>query len=303
MILEALTTGQLLDRIFAIYRKHFALFFGIAIIPELSRLVIAAVAGTGRGAVAGAVTSLVWFVLFMSLLAIAQGATTVAVSDVYLAKPASVKQSYRRVARMSLRLIGMMWGYSLLVGLGMVLLIVPGFYFLMTYALATPTMAIENVSFSEAMTRSKDLVTGNRGRIFVILLLSWVLSMAISFGLGIPVALLEKGHTYAHSPVLLFVNTGVGMLAGALSMPISLIGFTLAYYDARVRKEAFDLEYMIDSEAAMAASAAAGANAPTTPASVAPPVGAPLAGADTVTLFETDSAANNPTTPGAQAQS
>jgi hypothetical protein len=202
---------------------------------------------------------------------------------------------------MTLRLIGMMFGYGLLVGIGMVLLIVPGVYFLVTYALATPTMAIENVSFSEAMTRSKDLVSGNRGRIAVIFLLSWILSMAIAFGLGIPVGLLEKGFRLSHPSLLTSVNTVLDMLAGAISMPIGLIGFTLAYYDARVRKEAFDLEYMIDSEAAMAAAAAAGA--PTTPATVVPPIGSPLSGTDTVTLFETDSAANNPTTPGAEAQS
>jgi hypothetical protein len=147
------------------------------------------------------------------------------------------------------RLIGLVLGYGLLVGLGFFLLIVPGVYWAITYALAVAVMAIERVSFSEAMSRSGDLVKGNRGRIAIIFLLNFVLNIVIVYGLTLPTVflsvLIAKGHpTMAHLMTLV-----VGTLAGALSSPIGLIGFTLAYYDARVRKEAFDLEYMMQTDA------------------------------------------------------
>jgi hypothetical protein len=121
-------------------------------------------------------------------------------------------------------------------------------YWAITYGLSTAVMAIERVSFSEAMSRSSDLVKGNRGRIALIFLLSFVLNLVIVYGLTLPTLFLSvylmKGYPTVAHLMTLFVST----LAGALSSPIGLIGFTLAYYDARVRKEAFDLEYMMQTD-------------------------------------------------------
>jgi hypothetical protein len=169
------------------------------------------------------------------------------------------------------------------------LLIVPGVYFLLTYALATAVMAIENVSFSEAMTRSKDLVSGNRGRIAVIFLLSLVLQWAIGFGLGIPLALVNVKLIRTAPMLAQSLAQFVTMIASALAMPIGLIGFTLAYYDARVKKEAYDLEYMIESEEAATAAAAVGASAGT--------AGAAITGSSSFMLFDSETAAApaNPT--------
>jgi hypothetical protein len=254
--LEALTTGQLLDRIFSLYRKNFVLFFLIGAIPQISRVsgpLAAVIPGLSKSAGLGGmiVGGLIWFALYISAVALSQGATTVAVSDIYLDRPTSVKHSYAKVFPMTLRLIGMMLGFGLLVGIGFVLLIAPGVYFFVTYALATPTMAIENVSFSEAMTRSKDLVAGNRGRIAVIFLLSIVISWTVAFALAFPVTYFTAKLLLGNLFLRTAINSVVQIIAAAISTPISLIGFTLAYYDARVRKEAFDLEYMMESEAAL----------------------------------------------------
>jgi hypothetical protein len=49
----------------------------------------------------------------------------------------------------------------------------------------------------------------------------------------------------------------VQLIAGAVATPIGLIGLTLAYYDARVRKEAFDLHHLMEVEASSGGAAAA----------------------------------------------
>lgn len=316
--LEALTTGQLLDRIFTFYRKNFVLFFAIALIPQLSRLIplfatfLLGDGGIGVGGAFSAVVAvLIWIPVFLALIAVSQGAVTVAVSDIYLDKPTSLANSYRRVAPMTMRLIGMMLGYGLLIFIGFVFLIVPGIYFLLTYALATAVMAIENVSFSEAMTRSKDLVSGNRGRIFIIFLLSFIIQYAVAFAIGIPfgVALAKTRLMFNYPIAFRAISTLVEMLASAISTPISLIGFTLAYYDARVRKEAFDLEYMMESDAAAAIPPAplpgimvAGATAGATASSgSAGDTIAASTGGSTFMLFDHDSP--EPTAPPVPAES
>jgi hypothetical protein len=257
---EALTTGQLLDRVFSLYTKNFALFFSIAAIPQLIYLVFASipalsvgfgaiVPGTPTAIVVSVGSVIVGYLFKIMALGVSQGAATVAVSDLYLGQPTAVGKCYRQTMPLTWRLIGLVLGYGLLVGLGFFLLIVPGVYWAITYALAVAVMAIERVSFSEAMSRSGDLVKGNRGRIAIIFLLNFVLNIVIVYGLTLPTVflsvLIAKGHpTMAHLMTLV-----VGTLAGALSSPIGLIGFTLAYYDARVRKEAFDLEYMMQTDA------------------------------------------------------
>lgn len=269
---EALTTGQLLDRVFSFYTKNFVLFFTIAAIPQIIYLAFAVVPtiaiGAGsmaRGsALAIAVSAgflIFGFIAHLVTLAISQGASTVAVSDLYLSQPTSVAKCYRQTLPLAFRLMWLAIGYGLLVGLGFMLLIVPGVYWAITYALATAVMAIEKVSFSEAMSRSSDLVKGNRGRVALIFLLSLVLNIVIVYGLSIPAMFLGQMIARTNPTLGSLVPMIVSTLAGALSAPIGLIGFTLAYYDARVRKEAFDLEYMMRTDAAAPALPASDTNA------------------------------------------
>lgn len=256
---EALTTGQLLDRVFTLYTKNFLLFLCIAAIPQLVYLPFALLPTVlngsvqfdpswSRNALISTGSILLGLIFKFAALGASQGACTVAVSDLYLGQPTSIGKCYRQTLPMIFRLMGLVLGYAMLVGLGIGLLVVPGVYWAITYALATSVMAIERVSFSEAMSRSGDLVRGNRGRIALIFLLGFVLNVIIAYGLTIPTLFLTKMIVSTHPLMAAIANISVSTLAGSLSSPIGLIGFTLAYYDARIRKEAFDLEYMIQSD-------------------------------------------------------
>jgi hypothetical protein len=259
--IEALTTGQLLDRVFSFYTKNFILFFTIALIPKLMYLafLMIPILGTAGGLfthgstgtiLATVIGAIIAFLIYFATIAVSQGATTVAVSDLYLGQPTSVGKCYRQTMPMALRLMGLAIGYGMLVGLGFMLLIVPGVYWGITYALAISVMAIERVSFSEAMSRSSDLVKGNRGRVALIYLLSFVLSMVVAFGLQVPSQLIVTALSKTHPVIGSIISLTMSSLAGALATPVGLIGFTLAYYDVRVRREAFDLEYMMQTDAA-----------------------------------------------------
>src|ERR1700733_1351875 len=135
--IEALTTGQLLDRVFSFYTKNFILFFTIALIPKLMYLafLMIPILGTAGGLfthgstgtiLATVIGAIIAFLIYFATIAVSQGATTVAVSDLYLGQPTSVGKCYRQTMPMALRLMGLAIGYGMLVGLGFMLLIVPG---------------------------------------------------------------------------------------------------------------------------------------------------------------------------------
>jgi hypothetical protein len=162
MALQPLTTGQLLDKTFHLYRKHFLLFAGIAVIPPglytLGSLVLQA---GNTLAVIGGVLLLIGYI---GALALGQAATSLAVADVYLGRPTGVGSAYRRVMGRTLRYLGIIIGVGLITILGFVFLIIPGVYFLITYSLAIVAAANEDLGWTKATNRSKELVKGSRGR-------------------------------------------------------------------------------------------------------------------------------------------
>jgi hypothetical protein len=53
-----------------------------------------------------------------------------------------------------------------------------------------------------------------------------------------------RGHSYL---ITILLDNAGSFLASALAGPISTIAVALMYYDQRIRKEAFDLQWMMDS--------------------------------------------------------
>jgi hypothetical protein len=271
--LQPLTTGQLLDRTFQLYRKNFVLFCGIAALPHaiylmfgvfaasMPQFVSAADPGAGIGAMIGSVIILVAALFaYIFTIGLSQAAITLAVSDVYLDRPVTIGSAYRRTSRHFLRYLGIIMGVGLLVGIGIVLLIIPGIYFMVTYALSITVAAIENVGFGQATQRSKDLVKGSRGRIGVIFLLSFILAYTVTFALLIPATIAGVALSTTMPIIGAFITNLAQFISSSVVAPISLIAFTLAYYDARVRKEAFDLHLLMEQQQpALAESAAGGA--------------------------------------------
>ena len=178
--LRPLSTGELLDRTFSLYRSHFTLFFGIFALPHLCVLAVQCLAfafqtsGTQLGNVlTTAAFGMLAGLLGMVVAAASQAATVVAVSNVHLDRPASVMDSFSKVKHQIAGVIGLSLKMGILVGLACLALIVPGILLMIRWSLAVPAKVLENKSSGEAMSRSSELSHGNRGRIFVI----WFLFM------------------------------------------------------------------------------------------------------------------------------
>lgn len=106
--LRPMTTGELLDRTFNLYRNHFVLFVGIATVPPALMLVVNLIqAGmvarpahsmVGAGLMAaGGIGMMLAFIAYAVGMAVAHAATVFAVSAVHLGRDTSVAESYGRV--------------------------------------------------------------------------------------------------------------------------------------------------------------------------------------------------------------
>jgi uncharacterized membrane protein len=115
------------------------------------------------------------------------------------------------------------------------------------YSLAVPACVVEDLKARPAIRRAIELSKGARWRIFVLLLLIG----AIKLGIG--------GITQSFLFVAIFkhhgqIPIGMNVLSQFISFctttflgPIGAAGLTLFYFDQRVRKEGFDIEWMMQA--------------------------------------------------------
>jgi hypothetical protein len=116
------------------------------------------------------------------------------------------------------------------------------------YSLAIPASVVENLPARQAIQSSIALSKGSRGRIFVLALLVYAVRILLGLLFGMPFILYSFKHPGAPLPVgLLAIQQIAAFLVNTFIGPIYSTGLTLFYYDQRVRKEGFDLEWMMRS--------------------------------------------------------
>jgi|SRR5579872_1061446 len=269
--LRPLSLGDILDRTFSLYRRHFLLFVGIAGIPQLlvlafnlartlflgsplERLRTPATLGTiGAGDVGtGILLSLAILIVSVVAYLYSQGGAMLAISELYLGRTTTIGESLRKVS-------GDFWyllGVTILSGLAilgaLILLIVPGIYVACRLLVCVPAALIEKRSPREALSRSFGLTKNSAGRAFVILVLSVVLTYAAQLLLAVPagIALAAQVGGSGMARYWLALTQIGSSIASILVAPILLIATAVFYFDLRVRKEGFDLQFMMDPDAA-----------------------------------------------------
>lgn len=256
--LRPLSTGELLDRTFSLYRSHFGLFVGIFALPYLVVLgyqCVGLVFQSGTPQLPNVLMSAVWNLgaLFLVLVvsAASQAATVVAVSNLHLDRPASVMDSFSAVKGQIPGVVGLSIIVGLAAGVALLALIVPGVLLFIMWSLAVPTKVLEQKGIFDSMSRSMELTKGSRGRIFVIALLIVVLAIAISWLLQWPI-LIAAGFSLKGGVQRITIGWQVALLIAdfvsrSLVGALSTIALSLVYYDQRVRKEAFDLQLMMST--------------------------------------------------------
>lgn len=260
--LRPMTLGQVLDTTFSLYKRNFWLFVGITSIPFLAVLILqvgAAALQLSRPApqpaspalASGAIVGGIVFLLAYFLLAgAAQAATIFAVSDLYLGRAATVRGSFRKVGGKAFRVILVLLLVGLTVGVGFLLLIIPGIILFCRTAVAVPASMLEDTKAVGSIERSMQLTKGFAMQIFLIFLLVWVLSYLALLIFQVPFAYLQGATAQARQTLvfgMLALQHLSSFLSNVLVGPIGTIAFSLMYYNLRVRKEAFDIQHLMNS--------------------------------------------------------
>ena len=123
-----------------------------------------------------------------------------------------------------------------------------GVFMSLRYSLSVPACVVEDLAAGSAIKRSIELSSGSRGRIFVLGLLVGMVRMLLGLLFGFPIILLAVKHVGEPLPMRWLFLQQIGVfLSNAFIGPIYAIGLTLFYYDQRIRKEGFDIEWMMQA--------------------------------------------------------
>jgi hypothetical protein len=122
-------------------------------------------------------------------------------------------------------------------------------WFALRYAISIPILMIEDLGVLDTIRRSVSLTRGRRGHIFLSLLVAAIIAYVGVFLFQFPFVIPAMLATMrGHWPFWLASASAAASAIGiAVTGPISMIVTVLLYYDTRIRKEAFDLQYMISS--------------------------------------------------------
>ena len=167
-----------------------------------------------------------------------------AVSDAYLGRPLDVGASFRLAMSRFVHVFISAFVKAIAVLFGLMLFLVPGIYFLGKYFAVPATVVIEGRGAGDGLSRSSALSDGLKGHVLKTLLLVWGIYVALSFAAGL---IGGVAAFVSDSPTLVIVLTQVFNAAFTILLyPLIPIVQTLLYYDARIRKEGYDLELMAE---------------------------------------------------------
>jgi len=123
-----------------------------------------------------------------------------------------------------------------------------GILMALRYSLAMPACVVEGLPAGAALKRSVELSKGSRGRVFVLGLLVGAVRTILGIILGFPFIAFAFKHPGHALPMGLLAMQQLGtFVVNTLIGPIYATGLTLFYYDQRIRKEGFDIEWMMQA--------------------------------------------------------
>jgi hypothetical protein len=250
---RARSATELIDATFQLLRQNAAAFFTMAAMLTIPQTILQSIfirpllrnptmfttGGTGFGGL------WIYTLCILALSAIFHTAMMYAADDAYLGKPIVVADELTRSLP---KVVTLFFAYivtGLCVGFAVIGFFVGSIYVgLMLFAVPA-VIIFENTGIGEAMSRSSNLSKGLKGHIFVTVFLAGAVGAVGYIIVGFIAGLLTSFSTYAQMLV--------EALGFTIVVPIFPIAIVLLYYDARIRKEGFDIQLMaqaVDGSAA-----------------------------------------------------
>ncbi len=228
-VLRARSAGEILDMAFQIYRTRWTAMATATAVLVLPLILVEAVAPLEILGFVDLLGNLFFLAASAAVVVIASGA--------YMGTEVDGITAVKKVGSR----FGSVWGAAIIqgvvVGIGFLLLIVPGIIFIAwTFAMQQAVM-IEGQSAGEAFDRSRELARGHLKHILLTSVLATLIVLVGAMGLGVMVEMALSGERM----VLIVMN-----LAMIAINPIAAVVGTVLYYDLRIRKEAFDVKILAD---------------------------------------------------------
>ena len=207
-------------------------------------------------------------VIAIAIYAVAGGVLSVIARDVYLDRAIDVREAFRIVATRLVTLIAasvitvvlialgaipmMVAAVMRFVGLTTLGLVVVGLLLLLLWApyvvarlvVVRQVIVLEDAGAARALSRSSSLTVGLKLHVLGTFALIVLLLLAVNIGAGLLIAIIPS------RVIVNVLSTALSVVVG----PILGIAETVLYYDLRIRREGFDVEYLVGRDAAPPAS-------------------------------------------------
>jgi hypothetical protein len=232
---------ELVDAAFQLYKQQFARFVTLQAVLQIPVLILTVTLSTVAGIdlvsgdvadpgsmLAALLISLVWYALMDGTMVHASG-------QAFLGREVKPEESLRHGVSRFIRLEATELYKWFIVGLGAFFFIVPGVILFARYFAIPATIVLEDNGVGDALRRSRELAAGMKGRIAVILFSALFVYLVLYFSVMAAISGLTRSTVVAQ---------GLMMVVSVFVYPLYFILTTLLYYDARIRKEALDIELM-----------------------------------------------------------
>ena len=193
-------------------------------VQSLSDLTKNCTTSFGRSLLIGALTSFIAIAIQQLLL----GALTRGAAGALIGRDVDVSASYQYAFSRLGPLIGLAILIALVVGVGFILLIIPGIIFLVFLAVSVPAFIIEGLGVTDSMSRSWKLVSGSWWHTLAVIFVAAIVAGVIN---GILTAI--GGNTFFGAWIL-------SAIAQIITAPFVALVSVILYIDLRSRHESLN---------------------------------------------------------------
>jgi len=245
--LKALSFGDTIGKAFNMYIDNFVPLFSICFISNIPLIFLTLYFSQSLAAFYSeqAYTPLFVSVLFYGtgffiISAVQSGIIINFIAYKYLEKEIRGKEFLNNIKSCILPIFGLSLLVGIIIGLGFILLIIPGIIFSFGLILSTQVLVIEKKGIFESMQRSWTLTKGKRFRIFgflfIIGILSNILNQLSEIIMKTVISSIGLGGLWIGSLVAFFV--------AALTSPLQACLVVLIYFNSRIEREGFAVEHL-----------------------------------------------------------